>query len=430
VTLHFFFFLLLSCFIIITKKGMTLVLAPNDRSPVVHKPLPQESVHRRTHSNQPGQDFISFPITVEKAMQWMSPTRFRNAGIRSLFCGGRHCFTIRATLSNFPNMLRRSFQAQRRHISSTRPSTFAIKIQHAQSVFQDPTLAWAQQNPQLAQACLNPPSFHDVHHCKTSFDAEKPKSLEEYLKWRRWVLPQQLKQDDKDERDLAVALISHVLSAPLTLASRFVKMQSHADSDDNDSFQSKQHWCCVGARAEATLPSIYWREFLLLAAASSSTAATPSKNPLNFETKLQFTGPDIPPNLPQQTVNMGSSGSITLQGGFRGLYHDSPSASNDKFDGFVLFNPGCAHPNHVADWETTLATILEQMSSQPNAHMLVTAHSTKDAERDHVLLKHSFGLDLDYRENAFASRICYQDPFDPSHLVRPNHYVATWSSSV
>jgi hypothetical protein len=87
------------------------------------------------------------------------------------------------------------------------------------------------------------------------------------------------------------------------------------------------------------------------------------------------------------------------QGGFRGLHNNL----------------------NVADWETTLATILEHVSShQPNTHKLITAHSTKDAKHDYVLLKLSFGLDLDHRENAFASSICYQDPLDPSHLVRTN----------
>ena len=113
------------------------------------------------------------------------------------------------------------------------------------------------------------------------------------------------------------------------------------------------------------------------------------------------------------------------------MYHDNPDASANDVHGFVLFNPGCAHPNHVKDWEITLQLILNQMTKQTTpCSMLLTAHSAKDAERDFALLQEKFGLDLDYTENPFASRVCYQDPFDPTHIVRPNHFVASWMSGV
>jgi hypothetical protein len=58
----------------------------------------------------------------------------------------------------------------------------------------------------------------------------------------------------------------------------------------------------------------------------------------------------------------------------------------------------------------------------------LTAHSELDAERDAHLLLDQWGIHVDYRPNPFASRIVYQDPFDKSHFVSPNKYVA-WISN-
>ena len=319
---------------------------------------------------------------------------------------------------------------RRRSYSTTASSNAAVKVQYAQSVFQDPTLAWAQQNPQLAQACLNPPPA-DVEDCNAECINDATKSIEGYLQWRNWRLPGQLQRDDGDDTESAIALVSHVLSAPLTLANGITIGSLNSTNQDDSAPSRQQNWCCVGARAEATLPAHYWKEFLVLTSSQSSSKQASSDNSLQMT--LQFTGPDIPPKFPEQTLDATSSGSIALQGGFRGLYHESPGASssedNDR-DGFVLFNPGCAHPNHVADWERTLDMILKKISRQTApCTLLLTAHSAKDAERDFALLKDTFGLDLDYQENPFASRVCYQDPFDPAHIVRPNHFVATWTSS-
>ena len=82
-------------------------------------------------------------------------------------------------------------------------------------------------------------------------------------------------------------------------------------------------------------------------------------------------------------------------------------------------NPGLGHKNLIQNWEPTLSRLLQQRKP-----VLLTAHSDIDANRDKKLLKDVYQIDVQYHQNPFSSRIQYEDPFDKSHIVRPNHYFA------
>ena len=159
-------------------------------------------------------------------------------------------------------------------------------------LYQSETLQWASQHRVLAQRCLNVPTTS----APSGPPAQPIRSWEAYLEWRQWKFPLELPGEDTDK---AVALVSHVLSAPLTAAtqlfSTFLDNQSH--------FSGTMNWCCVGARAEASLPVEYWKEILVLWAHASpsnacntatTTTTTNNKNTSNkLNVTIDFVGPDV-----------------------------------------------------------------------------------------------------------------------------------------
>lgn len=203
-----------------------------------------------------------------------------------------------------------------------------------------------------------------------------------------------------------LAISSHMLSAPLTMASFTVKNNLPTDS----------RLCCVGARAEASLPFEIWKEYLILSSSCLKKSISPS---------IDFVGPDIvstPGKVQDRKVTLEAGSALRLRWYYKGFLHDlltKRHEAKDEWNAFVFFNPGFGHPHLKKDWIPTL----EQLVG--NGHpMLFTAHSEADSLRDMEHLEKVFGLKLKYDENPFASRITYQDPYDPCHIVRPNHYVA------
>ena len=313
----------------------------------------------------------------------------------------------------------------------------------SQSAREDPALAWARSNPRLAQECLNPPSA-DSRGFSPGMAMD---SLESYLEWREWTVPNELEEprggvlgDPAASKEHATALISHILSAPLTLASHFGRLSEHRGSDGTvDDGVVELGWCCVGARAEASIPTAYWEEFLRFSRASmSSKESSPLSKNKRLELSIDFIGPDIAPKLAEQSMSLaeGRDGhetewSLSLRGYHRGLFHDIPAFKGhaQTWDAYLLFNPGLGHPNLRASWEPTLNAILRnpQRERRPGKTLLLlTAHSERDMARDAAILGDVYELEnVEYRENPFASRVAYKDPFEKHDVVRPNHYVAT-----
>lgn len=312
----------------------------------------------------------------------------------------------------------------------------------SQTAYQDPTLVWAQSNPRLAQECLNPPPPVNVTKPSSNNMME---SFEAYLEWRRWKFPKEITDGStdsefEDPRENAKALVSHLLSAPLTLASQSKHIIQHCANDYTENDSLEFNWCCVGARAEASIPLMYWKEFLMSSRVSLASEDCISNSlKKNLAISLDFIGPDIPPKLSEQSLvipegqvdnNNSYTTSLSLRGFHRGYFHESPvKEKSNSWDVFILFNPGLGHPNLQKSWEPTLNLILNRghktTGNTPRV-LLLTAHSEHDMDRDAAILSNDYGLkDISYHENPFASRIAYEDPFEKNHFVRPNHYIAT-----
>lgn len=325
-----------------------------------------------------------------------------------------------------------------RHLFIHRPRrTTRLAVTRA---FQSETLRWASENRALAQECLTiPPS--------TPSGKLSLRSLESYLKWRQWKLPAQLQQashggDDYDEvaKNHATALISHVLSAPMTAASQLFRT---FDFRPNQT-KAKLNWCVLGARSEASLPTEYWREILVLWAHShpNSNQTVHCDAAPKLDVTIDFVGPDI---LRRPLVTFAYQGhSLTLRWLYNGTFHEylkrsqDPSTVSDDmilcdentWDAYILFNPGLGHANLRSSWEPTLKLFLSSKSTVGmtgnSARIVFTAHSKQDARQDADLLANYLLPEFPfYQENVFASRIEYDDPFEAGHVVRPNHYVYT-----
>mmetsp|Transcript_4331 Transcript_4331/g.10459 ORF Transcript_4331/g.10459 Transcript_4331/m.10459 type:complete len:372 (-) Transcript_4331:275-1390(-) len=327
----------------------------------------------------------------------------------------------------------------------------------SQTSYQDPALAWAQSNPGLAQKCLNPPPIDGAHD--SPWTESNTESLEAYLNWRGWEFPNKLfgeieGGDCGKDREHANALVSHLLSAPLTMASQFDRLAKFSgklpvkETDTNANKSVSLSWCCVGARAEASIPAVYWKEFLAVGAASMSfrNGVKDDGSPL-AETgvlgiSLDFVGPDIPPKGLNQSIRIPDEAaggaapiaSLSLSNHHRGYFHEIPGTQTHNppskhWDTYIFFNPGFGHPNLRESWEPTLNMLFDRERSsdrETGPVLLLTAHSEKDASRDTAILRDFHGVtDFEYRENPFASRVAYEDPFEKQHFVRPNHYVAT-----
>jgi hypothetical protein len=106
-----------------------------------------------------------------------------------------------------------------------------------------------------------------------------------------------------------------------------------------------------------------------------------------------------------------------------------------QWHGFILFNPGCGHDNLSKSWKPTLGFL-----NKTKRPLIVTAHSTLDAQRDlKVFQRFKTAGDggernmkvSKYQINPWASRMMYLDPIQEKeemkqsgpHWVRPNHSV-------
>jgi hypothetical protein len=304
----------------------------------------------------------------------------------------------------------------------TRPPTSIIR-----RWYQHSALEWARENPKIAQECLNLPPLPtrgEMQNVNRLHSLKQIQSLGDYWRWRRWEFPVESEAELVD----AKALASHVLSAPLILATQLLTPNS-CISDSSP--RKQQHWCCIGARTEASLPLEYWKEILVLGNAVAENDA-----PLHLT--LDFIGPEIVQRPPVQLDYEQST--LNIRWLFAGKFHEwaaaqQVSSSTDllSYDAYILLNPGLGHAHLKKDWKPTLDLLLTSKSAVEERHpaILLTAHSQLDAERDAALLTQEYSSSsqtkriISYAENPFASRIDYQDPFDVQHLVRPNHYLVS-----
>ncbi len=295
-----------------------------------------------------------------------------------------------------------------------------------------PNRRFAQRHPAAATKVLTVPpfSYDDViaNPSPHPFLSAQDESLARYLKWRGWDINSILSEhnlSDDSTSEAAIGLLSHPLTFPLTLARHWTTLSGNKQAI---------RLCCVGARAECTLPEQYWRELLI------ATLTTH----LESDVCIDFVGPDIPTQLKSKTITLDSDKSTSSQCPIRELsvnFHSSylhevvlkilksqPQSSTTEqiksvWDGFVLFNPGLGHPNLSKQWKPTLKFLIG--TGKP---VLFTAHSTIDAKRDQqVLEKLLADCDDDrivqYAVNPYASRMEFVDPFSENHVLSPNHSI-------
>jgi hypothetical protein len=350
---------------------------------------------------------------------------------------------------------------------------------------------FAKENPHLARKALQPPPlrFNDndgtfnnivndlenmdnivnkIERKNNSYSSSRT-TFEDYLIWRGWDV-------ELIENPMTNALLSHALTFPLTLASHVSHFMSSPVKESID--RHVVNICCVGSRAEANLPDEYWREFLI---ASNYFFLLPPKMDSGRSAvvyqhwNIDCIGPEVKTSSDSSAGAMNSksqprSRCIPLHQGRDGpcitlnlhqeylhnhvlhdVYQRKQNPANnavvqetlDKWDGFVLFNPGIGHPHLKKSWKPTMEFILK---TQKN--IIITAHSNIDKARDEHLLKRLIMLHLggeddfcskqkvtvqrktedlvEYRMNPFASKMLFEDPFATDmdeKLVRPNHSV-------
>ena len=305
-----------------------------------------------------------------------------------------------------------------------------------------PNRGFAKRYPAAATQVLTVPPFsYDEVIANPSHPFVSPgqdESLERYIKWRGWNINSILSEHDLENesiREAAIGLLSHPLTFPLTLGRHLTTLLSNKEA---------ARICCVGARAECTLPNKYWRELLIgtLAIDTESDAMAISRLDLSATlTTIDFVGPDVPTQLKSKTITLDDDESTPKQLPKRELtmnFHSlhlhevvlkilksQPESSTEQiknvWDGFVLFNPGLGHPNLTKHWKPTLKFLIG--TGKP---ILFTAHSTIDAERDRQVLEKSLA-DCDddrivqYLVNSYASRMEFVDPFSKDHVLSPNH---------
>ncbi|KAL7460709.1 hypothetical protein ACHAXS_001150 [Conticribra weissflogii] len=343
-----------------------------------------------------------------------------------------------------------------------------------------PHRTFAKNHPEIARKILTVPPYSFTDYSFASLaDLSHHVSLEKYLNWRGWNIDKILsgfETTDSKIAQSAIGLLSHPLTFPLTLGyhSKFFVPQNKVTSPFSEPQSSNRgkkramRLCCVGARAECTLPDVYWREFLIMSSAMirvRSIDAEEHKDGEILEWIFDFIGPEVPRQIKTKTINLFDDSEDCKDRHIRQHqaqrpnlvmnYHASylhdvilrllksiPQTENRTeqirqiWDGFVLFNPGLGHPNLEKQWKPAIEFLLS--TGKP---ILFTAHSALDAERDALTLTEyltrenyldsSHLRESSYEDNPFSSRMKFVDPFPKAakgncgdvHVVRPNHSV-------
>lgn len=329
--------------------------------------------------------------------------------------------------------------------------------------------SWVEHNSSLAQQVLTPPPPPpNLHLCGGTF-LQSPSAtnnehivntLDKYLHYRNWAIPYHNTLD----KEASISLVSYPLTYPLTLGYFYCTkiMDTKRIAAQYGTAANPIRICCVGARAEATLPEPFWKELLI------------STFPLSWH--VSFIGPDV--IIPKEQCKIiklvhkvGSNGDSDnerqfLRLSFYRCYFEDyiatvtnqnnntttlPSEKNnhegvlpsihkvisDMWSGAVLFNPGFGHTYLQKKWVGTM-----QLLIQSNIPLLITAHNQADCDRDLQALngivptvgstncdnntsQNRICLPLRYMANPWSSQLDVVDPLNPTatQSVRTNSHV-------
>ncbi|KAH9256647.1 hypothetical protein BASA81_005151 [Batrachochytrium salamandrivorans] len=192
-------------------------------------------------------------------------------------------------------------------------------------------------------------------------------------------------------------LLSELLSFPMTLAS-FINQQQPGKI---------RHIHVIGARAEATLPDLYWLQ--LLDAADSAK--------LDSNLVLSFFGLDVYSFLKNKQIQAGGSGQE--QRTLDRKYIPGPYLEPVKPDLAVFFNPGFV--SYQNSWKSAVGQV-----TNAGVPVLVTGYNQVDTERDREFARKFLNCEPSaIMENAFASPKQHPEG-DTGRVARANHYVWGW----
>ena len=237
---------------------------------------------------------------------------------------------------------------------------------------------------------------------------------QQFLTQRGWV-SSRWAHAEEDRQHAAITALSAALTYPLTCA--------HAWPLAALDTCASVRLCIVGARAEATLPAVIWRELCeLLGADVTVDMSGPTAKAVTQELAESGRGRlSIVQSEPPNFFHRGSLGTTLLASvqNSTAPQQEGKGALLELPDAFVLFNPGFGEPGWERSWKLTVDALFA--SRRP---IVFTALSVADAERDALFWANATGDVLNYRENPWSSLLV-----EESTGNRSNHMVAVWRTA-
>mmetsp|Transcript_22674 Transcript_22674/g.28930 ORF Transcript_22674/g.28930 Transcript_22674/m.28930 type:complete len:263 (-) Transcript_22674:32-820(-) len=223
----------------------------------------------------------------------------------------------------------------------------------------------------------------------------KSKSVS-YESWADYALSRGindwLHQGGGEEKELRQRVLSKLLSYPLTLARNLNHNAFNLEYKDSLEIH------VVGARAEATLPPIYWNEIF--------TTGYPAKT-----VNLVFIGPQVNVALDGKQKLFGDC----LQMEFRRKLYEETSLSTP--DVFYLCNSGIGNEFENGYWQKTF----QQKLLNSNSVGLFTSFNKSDFEADRRAIKSlNWGKDIGFEENN-PMRSLWEARDQQNNVVHSNH---------
>ncbi len=229
----------------------------------------------------------------------------------------------------------------------------------------------------------------------------------------------------EQERELRRTMASKLLTYPLTL-SRHLEWLSSAQARPAVQARapSPQPWQpravvpgyplrigVLGARAESSLPSLYWQQLGLLS---------------GRKLHLAFFGPHatLPLGAPERLGEDDCRVDFTCRSAF---FHDAAAQAQQQaqqggqgqpqshaaLDAFVLFNSGVGHPKEGRLWDETIRTLSRGYRGK---HALFTSFNTSDLARD-LQAARAHGLAVEAVEDTNPMRSLAEETYEKDSVV-------------
>jgi len=184
--------------------------------------------------------------------------------------------------------------------------------------------------------------------------------------------------EDLAERELRRALTSKLLTFPATLARHCQRL----GLDEESARGRPARVGVLGARAESTLPPLFWRQLAVLS---------------GLEFHLVFIGPQA--GSPREGTSPPPAAEGLWFSSVNGLLHEVQDRLSAPLDAYVLFNSGIGHPKEGMNWEPSV-----QLLRESGKRALLTSFNEHDLDRDLVALKrHGFSIEHIDRLNPLRS---------------------------